>query len=102
MIVATVMYPKSEHSRFDFDYYLTKHIPLLKERLEPLGLKGVRLMHGTGMSDGSSPVFEVVAELEFSSLEALRDAFARHGGELMADIPNYTNVQPGIQFNELM
>jgi hypothetical protein len=28
--------------------------------------------------------------------------FAKHGAEIMADIPNYTNVEPAIQSDEVL
>jgi uncharacterized protein (TIGR02118 family) len=100
MIILTVMYPKSEQSRFDFDYYLQKHIPLVKARLEKFGLEDLQLMRGTGTLDGGAPAFEVVAQLAFSSSENLRDSLSNHGEEIIADISNFTNVNPAIQINE--
>jgi hypothetical protein len=32
MILVTVMYPADAQTTFDIDYYLNKHIPLVKER----------------------------------------------------------------------
>jgi hypothetical protein len=28
--------------------------------------------------------------------------FARHGAEILADIPKYTNIEPIIQFDEIV
>jgi len=100
MIVVTVLYPKNEQSRFDFDYYLEKHVPMVKARCEDFGLKEVRLMRGSAMVDGAPPQFELIGELVFPSLKNLQDALGRHGAEIMADIPNYSNVQPMIQISE--
>lgn len=38
----------------------------------------------------------------FPSIEAFQAAFAPHAKEIMGDIPNYTNVQPVIQINEVV
>jgi uncharacterized protein (TIGR02118 family) len=102
MIIVTVMYPKTEQSRFDLEYYLRTHIPLVRARLESLGLQDLRLMRGTTSLDGNAPAFEVVGELTFPSIEALRDALGKHGQEIIADIPRFTNVQPSIQINEAL
>ena len=102
MVILTVMYPKTEQSRFHFDYYLEKHIPLVKERLERLGLGSVRLMRGTAALDGTAPPFEVIAELTFSSIQHLREALGRHGEEIIGDIRMFTDVQPAIQINEVL
>jgi hypothetical protein len=57
MIVVTVLYPKSEQSRFDFDYYVEKHVPMVKALSAEFGLKEVRLMRGSAMVDGTPPKF---------------------------------------------
>jgi hypothetical protein len=28
--------------------------------------------------------------------------FSKHGAEILADIPNYTNIEPIIQFDEVL
>jgi uncharacterized protein (TIGR02118 family) len=102
MIVVTVIYPKYESSRFDVDYYLATHIPLVREKFEPHGMKNVRVMRGMESIDGSAPAFAIIGELEFSSLQAFRHALAMAGEEVVKDVPNFTNIQPMIQINELM
>jgi uncharacterized protein (TIGR02118 family) len=86
--------------RFDFDYYVEKHIPMVKAKCADFGLKEVRLMRGSAMVDGAPPKFELIGELVFPSVENLQDVLARHGTEIMGDIPNYSNVQPRIQITE--
>jgi len=34
-------------------------------------------------------------------VEAFQNAFAPHAAEILADIPNYTTIQPVIQFSEV-
>ncbi len=98
MIIVTVVYPKTAESHFDLDYYLQKHIPLVKARIT--GMESIRIMRGTGALDGGRPGFEMIALLHFSSLERMRDALAAHGQEIMGDIPKFTDIQPLIQINE--
>jgi len=100
MTILTVMYPKTEQSHFDMSYYLEKHVPLVKERLEAFGLEDVRLMRGTATLDGAAPKYEVVAQFAFPSVQHVQDALGRHGQEIIADIPMFTNIQPTIQINE--
>ena len=38
-----------------------------------------------------------MGHLYFDSVEAFQTAFGSHAGEIMGDIPNYSNVQPTIQ-----
>ena len=54
-----------------------------------------------GLTPGSPPSFSAMGHLYFDSVEAFQAAFELHAGELMADIQNYTNVQPTIQVSEV-
>jgi hypothetical protein len=40
--------------------------------------------------------------LEFPSREAFLGAAGAHADEIMGDIPRFTNVQPIIQFNDVV
>lgn len=44
--------------------------------------------------DGKAPRYVVQATLFFDSVEGLREAFAKGSEETLADISNYTDVQP--------
>ena|GEM_PF-4514154 len=37
MIRVTVLWPKTSESHFDMDYYLSKHVPMTKARLQSMG-----------------------------------------------------------------
>jgi uncharacterized protein (TIGR02118 family) len=102
MPIITVIYPKTEGSHFDLEYYVKSHIPFVKARLERFGLQEIRLMRGTAALNGAAPEFEIIGELSFPSMEQLQAALTAHGAEIMADIPNYTDAQPAIQINEAL
>jgi hypothetical protein len=38
MIRVTVLFPKTNDSHFDMDYYLSKHVPMTTSRLQSLGI----------------------------------------------------------------
>ncbi len=42
-----------------------------------------------------------MGHLYFDSVEEFQTAFTPHAAEIMADIPNYTNIQPVIQISEV-
>jgi uncharacterized protein (TIGR02118 family) len=42
-----------------------------------------------------------MGHLYFDSVGAFQGAFGPHTKEIMADIPNYTDVQPTIQISEV-
>lgn len=100
MVILTVLYPKTESSQFDHEYYLNKHIPLVRERFTSMGLTKVQLLRGTATLDGSQPSFELIGMLTFPSMADLSAALEAHGGEIVGDIPHFTNVQPSIQISE--
>ena len=101
MIKANVFYPNKADSKFDMDYYLTKHMPLLKERFGG-ALKGASVDQGiAGGLPGSPATYAAVCSLLFDNVGELQSAMGAHAAELMADIPNFTNVQPTIQVSEV-
>lgn len=100
MAVLSVLYPKSDSSHFDHEYYTKTHLPLLQDRWTGMGLESVRLTKGTASMEGGAPAFEVILLVTFSSLEQLQAALGAHGAELMADVPRFTDIQALLQFNE--
>jgi uncharacterized protein (TIGR02118 family) len=102
MIRVSVLYPKTSEGHFDLEYYLNKHIPMVKERLTPLGLARIEVDEGLGgLAPDQPPAYAVIAYLVFETPEALQNGLAAHGAEIMGDIPNYTNLQPQIQINRI-
>jgi uncharacterized protein (TIGR02118 family) len=102
MILITVMYPAGAETKFDLDYYLGKHIPLLKERWTPHGLSQVQVVKGTGKPDGSAADYQMMALLTFGSIDNFKAAGKAHGREIFADIPNFTDTQATVQINEIL
>lgn len=102
MIHVTVLYPLQEGARFDMDYYLNRHIPLVETRLQG-AVKKVIVEKGLGgAAPGTPPAYTVVSHLAFDSVEAFNAAFAPHAAELLADIPNYTDLEPVFQISEVV
>ena len=101
MIKVSVLYPNREGSRFDMDYYCNSHIPMVKEKLGA-AIKGVAVEQGlAGGEPGSSPTYAAMGHLLFDSVGAFQDAFGPHAEAILADIPNYTDVEPTIQVSEV-
>lgn len=102
MMVLSVFYPAVDGSRFDADYYVDKHMPLVRARLGS-ALKDFRLARGlSGGEPGSAPAYQFVAQLAFDSAEAMGAGLEQHGAELFADVPNFTDVQPIVQVSEVV
>jgi uncharacterized protein (TIGR02118 family) len=93
MIVFTVMYPNGPGKHFDMDYYTTKHIGLVKEKVGHV-LKGVSVEKGlSGGAPGSSATYAVVCRLQLENPEDLA-AMAAYSSEFDADVPNFTDIIP--------
>ena len=97
MIVLTVLYPKTADSTFDHEYYLSKHIPMVRSFWTEMGLTQVELLRGASAMDGSAPAFELVGMLHFVSQEALTAALEVHGQAVIDDVRNFSSVAPTLQ-----
>lgn len=101
MITVNVLYPNEEGAKFDMNYYLSKHIPMVKKLLGP-ALKGCIVEQGLGGgAPGSKAPYSVLCHLRFESLEAFQNAFGPHAAEIQADVRNYSAVEPAIQMSEV-
>jgi len=104
MIKIVIMYPNKEDTRFDMPYYIEKHMPRSIALLSThAGFRGVTVERGVGGAvPGSPPEYVAMCQYLYNSAEDFLDAFMPHAEELQGDIPNYTNVQPLIQINEVL
>lgn len=100
MILVTVMYPVGE--AFDIDYYLKTHMPLVKDRWGPLGLKSAQAIKGVAKPDGSAPDYQMTALLTFGSMDDFKAAGKAHGKEIFSDIPKFTKAQAVVQINDIV
>ena len=102
MIKGTVLYPNGDGKKFDMDYYCNTHLPMVA------GLMGDTLKESTvekgiagGAPDSPAP-YAAVGNLYFDSIEAFESAFGPNMDKIMADTPNYTNIEPIMQISEVM
>jgi uncharacterized protein (TIGR02118 family) len=99
MIKVGVFYPLT--AKFDWDYYLNKHTPML-QTLMGAALKKVEIEKGlAGGGPGAPATYTTICTLHFDSVDAFQQAFAPHAGPIMSDIANYTDVQPVVQISEV-
>jgi uncharacterized protein (TIGR02118 family) len=99
MIHVQIFYPPS--SRFDMAYYCEKHMPMVQARIGA-ACTGFTVDAGlAGVAPGTPPSYAAIGTLHVTSVEALQAALAKHGGEIMGDVPNYTDAQPVLQISEV-
>ncbi|KQT57189.1 ethyl tert-butyl ether degradation protein EthD [Methylobacterium sp. Leaf456] len=100
MVLISVMYPSDSGTRFDMDYYLKKHMPLVSQRWSSKGLHDYTVLKGAGTPDGGTAPYQVVANLRFDSADAFKRAAGEDGEEIFGDIPNFTDSQPVVQISD--
>lgn len=102
MVKFSIFYPNEEGKNFDMDYYVNSHIPMVMEKLGG-AVKGGTVDKGLVGSDPSvPPLYAAMGHILFDSVEEFQNAIGPHMEAIMADIPNYTDIQPAVQISEVM
>jgi uncharacterized protein (TIGR02118 family) len=104
MIKVSILYPAREGTRFDVGYYVQTHMPLSIRLLSAHpGFRGVSVERGfSGATPEAAPAFLASCQFLFESAEQFIEAFLPHAATLQRDMPNYTDIEPMIQFNEIL
>jgi uncharacterized protein (TIGR02118 family) len=101
MIKVTVLYPNAPDARFDMKYYVTHHMPMVRDKCGP-ECRSIAAESGlTGGEPGAQAPYIAVGHLTFDSVAAFQKTFGPNAAEIRADIPNYTNTKPIIQISEI-
>jgi uncharacterized protein (TIGR02118 family) len=101
-MIISVLYKVGPGQTFDHDYYMNRHIPMVRKLWDPAGLRSLKVLKGTGTVSGGPPEINVMALLDFPSMAAFQAAADAHGKEVLGDIPQFTNAPAIIQFNEVV
>jgi uncharacterized protein (TIGR02118 family) len=102
MIKMSVYYPADGGSKFDHDYYRASHMPLIQERLGDACLRYEIDKGLAGREPGGAPKFVAACHIYSPTLATLQEAFGPHAAEIRADVANYTDIAPIIQFSEIV
>jgi len=104
MIKVSILYPNLKGARFDVPYYTEIHMPMSIKLLSAHpGFKGVSVEQGLGgAAPGSEPAYIAMCHFLFDSVEGFMAAFTPNAEVLQGDMPNYTDIEPVIQFNEVL
>lgn len=100
MIRVSVLYPSG--GKFDQDYYINDHMKLVADRIGDALVRFEVDKGVAGAAPGSPAPYVAVGHLYFNSLPEFAQAFAPHAGEIMADIPNFTDAQAQVQISEIV
>lgn len=94
MISVHILYPKTDESTFDMDYYTSTHMPMLADALGD----ACTAWGATSTSGGN---WAAIGWASVTSKEAFDAAMAEHGAKIMGDVGNYTNVVPELVIGEV-
>lgn len=102
MIKVSVMYPQTDGARFDHDYYRDKHMPMVQQRMGAACLRYTIDKGLAGGAPGAPAPFVAMCHIYAESVAAFQAGFGPHAREIMADVANYTDLQPQMQISEVV
>ena len=97
MTTVFVTYGGGAETRFDRDYYVRHHLPLVMACWGPLGLESCAAFWPADTETGGTAGGDTIciAECRFRDEAALRAALASPGtARVMADVPRFTDATP--------
>jgi uncharacterized protein (TIGR02118 family) len=101
MIKVSVLYPNGDGKTFDMDYYCDKHVPMVAGLLGD-SVKGATVEKGLGGGAPDAPApYLAMGNLYFDTIQAFENSFGPNADKIMADLPNFTNIEPVIQVSEV-
>jgi len=101
MVKVSIFYPSKPGARFDADYYMATHIPLVLGLLGS-AVKAVSVEIGVlGGTTDQLPPFTAICGFTCETVQAFTDAFLPNADVLQSDIPRYTDISPVIQVSEI-
>ncbi|SNT11334.1 EthD family reductase [Antarctobacter heliothermus] len=95
-----VLYPATDGTHFDYDYYVNTHLKMVGEVWGEL-LDRTVVIKGLAGGPDTPPGFHAIATLVFNDGDALQEGMGK-AGPLLEDIPNFTNTQPQMLVGEVI
>lgn len=102
MIKVSVFYPSGEGSTFDMKYYCEIHMPLVERLLGAACIKTGVDEGVMGSTPGSPPLYTTIGHLYFNTVEDFVSSFTPNADAILGDIPNFTNITPVSQINNVI
>ncbi|WYZ39772.1 hypothetical protein EsH8_IV_000113 [Colletotrichum jinshuiense] len=91
----SVLYPNEPDSKYDVEYYISRHMPLAAAQWKSSGLKSWSVTKYQASPDGKEPQYVFAGILNFDSIESIHKALASPETQaVMQDVPNFSNKTP--------
>jgi len=101
MIKVAIFYPDGADKTFDMDYYTTKHMPMAATLFGD-DLKAWSIDRGIANGTPDTPLqYVAIGYFFFKDMPSFESAMGANSAALVADVPNYTNIQPMLQISEV-
>jgi uncharacterized protein (TIGR02118 family) len=94
MIAFTILYPRTDDSTFDMEYYTSSHMPMLAECLG----ESCQGWGAAAIAEGKYAAMGWARVTSHDDLDAMRQ---EHGAKIRGDLSNYTNVQPDVLVGDI-
>lgn len=101
MIRISAAYPREEGKKFDIDYYIQTHLPMVWEKFSPFGLIKIEVDRGIERPGGGASPFFAIGYLYFDTLANFQKCYASVGEGVVGNIPIYADVAPMIQVGQM-
>ncbi|MDX1785478.1 EthD family reductase [Roseovarius sp. ZX-A-9] len=95
-----VIYPATERSHFDMDYYTETHLPKVAAQFGA-HLENTLVTRGISGPENAPAAYHAIATLVFADAAAFGAAMGEIG-PLVEDIPNFTDVTPQMMIGEVL
>lgn len=102
MLRMTVLYPARDGASFDWDYYTSQHAALVDERWGEHAARPAEIAKGVSGVPKGDPAFVAVASFYFADRDALNAALRAGGMDIPNDVPNFTDIEPVMQIDEVL
>lgn len=90
----TIYWPYEEGAKFDMEYYITSHLPLVKKLLGDV-CTGISAEVGVAGMGGTPPVYLAKGYVQITSIEEFFAAYVPVSNEIAGDTANFTNITNG-------
>lgn len=96
----TVLFPNKEGGRFDIDYYVNHHIPLVLS-LYGDSVRNYEVFKPVSGMGNNKPPFVAMANIWITDQEAYNEASKKARDVFSPDVPHFTDIRPTGQTNML-
>ncbi|RAL00169.1 uncharacterized protein BO80DRAFT_425955 [Aspergillus ibericus CBS 121593] len=91
----TVLYPNETDAKYNLDYYISNHMPLVERHWKKYGIQSWSVTRYNPAVDGTRPLYTIGCIIAWESEESIQEAFkGPEAAEVLSDVSNFSNKQP--------